>query len=326
MENYIHLSAETPTQFYVEAQNLGTSQHSQDYVTVVTDQQQLDVTCFSLDTNSVAVPLLLELKFLGNKILTNNEFTQIYQLAPQHFKVCVTLPTAVVLKPSVLQKNVNFGTMHLSLFDSTMQYIILQKEDKNYKISLNKHIKNANFQLFGQYYALVGKNNEQDFLMIFDQFGQVIFEETKDMIELKQNTILTLQKMHDIARHGYVCAYTLDDNTLKTKEQYSVYLDEYPHYAQNKHLIALAFLEAVNIGNITLARSYLCDQLNSVLSTQQITGYFGDYLEFEPNFLTNANNSIFFMYENNIAKLYNFEVKNDKIVDITTEVADIQTD
>ena len=51
-----------------------------------------------------------------------------------------------------------------------------------------------------------------------------------------------------------------------------------------------------------------------------------DYLEFEPNFLTNANNSIFFMYENNIAKLYNFEVKNDKIVDITTEVADIQTE
>ncbi len=319
MENYIHLSAETPTLFCVEGQNLGTSQSNQDYITIVSDQQNLNIACYPLNDTETKIPQMLNLNFLGNTLFANNEFAQSYLLANNHFKVCISLPTAIIFRPNVLQKNISFDTIQLSLFDGTMQYVLIQNNNKNYKITLNKHIKKASFQVFGQYYALLGKTGILDYVLIFDQLGNTIFEESNDKIELKSNTILTLQKMHDIARHGYVCTYTIDNNLLKTKEQYSVYLDEHPYYAQNQYTIGLAFLEAVNIGNIDLARYYLSDQLNSILSTEQITGYFGNYLEFEPNFLTNANNTIFFMYPDNIVKLYTFKVQYNKIVDITTD-------
>ena len=176
-----------------------------------------------------------------------------------------------------------------------------------------------NFKNFNKYYALTGKCENKDYLLLLDKLGNIVFEDCADLIELNKNNISTLNKIQDIAKHGFVSIYKVEENNITLTEQYTVFLNQTPTYTKNKYCISTAFLEALNLNNLKLARYYLSDELNATLNDQQLTSFFGDYTEFEPNFLLDANNSVFFVYNSNIVKTYNFEIKENKIVDITTD-------
>lgn len=317
MEYFLYLCSTSPAQFFVHNTNIGQTQSTQDYISIKTDETNFFIMCYA--TTKPLLPQCANINILNNTILCTNSNIRIVKLYKNYYKIQFNLPLCITYKPSVLKKNILLNNCNLSFFDSTMQYVLISNNNGNYKITINYVIENAEFKIFNKYYALLGKVENKDYLLIFNNLGNVIFEDCTDVIELTQNTISTLNKMQDIAMHGFVSVYKFEENSITLKEQYTVFLKEKPIYTKNKFCISIAFLEAININNIKLARYYLNDELNASLTDQQLTNFFGDYLEFEPNFLTNANNSIFFVYSNNVTKLYNFIIKQDKIIDITTD-------
>ncbi len=318
MEYFIHLCSTMPAQFFVHNTIMGQTKTPQQYITIKTDEKYLCIMCYAL-TNNACMPQCANIVLYNNTLLCTNNNVKIIKLLSNHYKIQFTLPLCIVYKPSVLQKNILLDDANLSFFDSTMQYILIKNNNGIFKAFINQTITQPNFKNFNKYYALTGNCENKDYLLLLDKLGNIVFEDCADLIELTNNTISTLNKMQDIAKHGFVSIYKVEENNISLTEQYTVFLNQTPIYTKNKYCISTAFLEALNINNLKLARYYLSDELNATLNDQQLTSFFGDYTEFEPNFLLDANNSVFFVYNSNMVKIYNFEIKENKIVDITTD-------
>lgn len=315
MENYLYLTSNTPSVFVVNNIIVGNNMHNDDYIIIKTDEEFLYIQCIPIN-NKNKLPSCVMLNFF-NINFAKNLNAKIIKLSNQNYKIFFNLPDCIVYHPSTLLCSTIINNLSLSFWDSTTQFLIIQNENTMQKITINYYIKEPKFINYLQYYALTGKTDNLDYVLIFDSYGNILFEEAQNIIELNKENITTLQKIKDIANHGYVSKYKINDGIVHTLEQYSVYLDERPHIAPNNMIVALAFLEAINIKNLSLARSYLCDELSSTLTDNQLTDFFGGYTEFEPNFLNNADNSLLLTYSNNLVKKYKIIVnKNGKIEDI----------
>ena len=317
MENYLYISSNTPSIVFANNVVIGTTMQNDDYLAIKTDEHSIVLQCLPVDINKNMVANIINLDNPNLSFCTN---TKILKLSPFHYKIFFELPDCIVHKHTTLLHSTTLNNCTLSLFDSTMQFVIIKNENYTKNIYLNYHIIEPKFVTFLQYYALLGKTKNQDYILVFDEHANIMFEDVQDVIEIAQDCITTLQKICDIANHGFVSKYQLANSTLHLKEQYSVYLDEHAHMAPCVQAVGLAFVEAININNLALARSYLNVELSSALTDNKLTQFFGDYVEFEPNFLQDANNNLFFIYPNNIVKNYRFVIdKNQKITDIIVD-------
>lgn len=313
MENYLYISSNKPSILFV---NMSVNtMHENEYLIVKTDENFLCLQCQAIADDCI-LPICVLIDFFNINFLQNNNI-KITKLSPQHYKIYFNFQKCITYRDKALLFETILDNCTLSFWDSTMQYVIIQNADSIQTIIINRYVNQPKIIKFGKLYALTGKTENLDFICVFDNCGNIIFEEAQDLIEIGQDNISVLQKINDIANHGYVSKYKLVDGIINLVEQYSVYLDEKPHYATNNHIVGLAFLEALNIGNLALARYYLSDELSSSLSDKQLTDFFGNYLEFEPNFLEDADNCLLLTYANNIIKKFKMPTNNfGKIVDI----------
>ena len=76
-------------------------------------------------------------------------------------------------------------------------------------------------------------------------------------------------------------------------------------------------MEAINIQNYTLARSYLHPSLSASLQDNHISAYFGEFLEVTPT-LDGSLYDLALVYNGNprFVKIYHFEVNANRIVNI----------
>ena len=317
MENYLYISSNSPSIIIVNNTTTIDTNAQNDYITIKTDEPTLFIQCIPKTANKLTLSCIVNIE---NISFGQTDNLHIYKLAQNHYKMCFELPECIVYKPTTLLCTTTLNKSTLSFFDSSMQYVLIQSTSQTYKININYQLKNVSFNTFGQYYALSAKTQNMDYVLIFDNVGNIFFEDIQNVIEITNDSIITLQKNEDIARHGFVSKYQLSNNTFRTIEQYNVYLDETPYHAPSKYCTAIAFLEALNINNIALARTYLSEDLSQKLSNQQLIQFFGNYVEFEPNFIDNANNSLLLYYENNIVKKFQISINLDnKIIDIVAD-------
>ncbi|MBQ7603093.1 MAG: hypothetical protein IJU58_03020 [Clostridia bacterium] len=317
MENYLYISSNSPSIIIVNNTTTIDTNAQNDYITIKTDEPTLFIQCIPKTANKLNLSCIVNIE---NISFGQTENLHVYKLAQNHYKMCFELPECIVYKPTTLLCTTTLNKSTLSFFDSSMQYVLIQSTSQTYKININYQLKNVSFNTFGQYYALSAKTQNMDYVLIFDNVGNIFFEDIQNVIEITNDSIITLQKNEDIARHGFVSKYQLSNNTFRTIEQYNVYLDETPYHAPSKYCTAIAFLEALNINNIALARTYLSEDLSQKLSNQQLIQFFGNYVEFEPNFIDNANNSLLLYYENNIVKKFQISINLDnKIIDIVAD-------
>lgn len=317
MENYLYISSNSPSIIIVNNTTTIDTNSPSDYVIIKTDEPILFIQCIPKIINKLSLSCIIN---LNNISFNQTQNLHIYKLSQNHYKICFELSKCIVYKPTTLLCTTTLNNNTLSFFDSTMQYILIQNNSQTYKININYKLSDVSFNTFGQYYALSAKTKNMDYILIFDNTGNILFEDLQNIIEITDNSIVTLQKNEDLARHGFVSKYQLTNNVFYTTEQYNVYLDETPYYAPSKYCIGIAFLEAINANNLTLARTYLSEDLSQKLSNQQLIQFFGNYVEFEPNFIENANNSLLLYYENNIVKKFQITINsNNKIIDIVAD-------
>lgn len=319
MENYFHLCSNVLTLFNINDKLKIAQKSPEECINFCCDEVDFFIECTAIETKAPYSPITLFVKIINGQVLCTNNTVRVYKLKPNHFKLCIALQKTLIYSQKRLLSTQSFDDLSLFIFDGTIQCIVLKNSENSSTLYLNEKVTEPRFFVFGKYYALLAKREKQDYLNIFNNFGETIFEIWEDEIEITKNQIITLQKLYDIAKHGYVCKYTNKNGKIELAEHYPAYLNKTPCYVKNKKVVGLAFLEALNIKNLKLARHYLSNELNNLLLDEQLEKYFGDYIEFEPNFLNNADNSIIFYYENNLCKLYKFVIEENKIIDITTD-------
>ena len=319
MENYFYLSANFDMQIIAPKHCLEATVKKNEQLCIVCDEDEFCLSCFAHKPKTFIAPELLCVKILNGQVLCTNTNVSIFKITKQHYKIEIKFQKMLFYAPQRLLKSSNINEATLNFFDGTIQCIVIRHKEQTNNCFLNEIITDVEFKSIGPYYALLGKRQEKQYILMFNVMGQKLFEGWDDEIEISGNEIISLKHIKDIASHGFVCKHELKNGQISLTSSYSVYLNNTPFHATNKHVLGIAFLEALNINNIKLARYYLDDELNKILDDNQLVKYFGDYLEFEPNFLTDANNSIIFYYTNNLTKIYYFITKNNKIVDIVCD-------
>ena len=165
-------------------------------------------------------------------------------------------------------------------------------------------------------------NNKKTCLIVlaFNGTFNEYFFDTIDSLDFKNNVLTAFKYLHDIAKQGKIYTFKFGKNGAEFKEK-TVYTDNKPHLTTDSRIIPYAFLEAVKAQNFNLARHYMAGQLSARLTNEHLKQFFKGAVGIKQNLYVpgqpNAAALIFKNGQNYTAKLYNFEIDNDKINNIT---------
>ena len=322
----IHFVSDFPVFIKINNQSLGDLKSHIDTLSIETNcEPTLLVEIYPINSKNCfeSVPYFAELSILSNQIKTNSNFLEITNYDDINFEIKI-LPMKITLKTTqkVLEKIKVNNDLNIVLFDDGNENVEISTKTSVYHHVLKEKILNPKCEYFQQnnneFLFLTGKTQKnQDFLVIFNNFFCNL-EISADIIETTRNEITVLNYQNDIAKHGIVQKYTLNENEFMLSDEYTVLLEGEALKTQDPKIIPWAFCEAINIKNTKLARFYLDKTLNSMLSDEHLLSFFGDYEEIKWNKYKDLENTICFVYgkEQKISKTFKFEIIEGKITNI----------
>ncbi len=323
----IHFVSDFPAKLTLNNLPLGTIQKSYDTLSVeVEGEKELFLEVLPLSTNKFfeSISYVAELIIFEGNIKTHSNYLEITNYDNCIFEIKV-LPIKVSVKRNeeIIQKLNITKDMVATLFDDGNYNIEISTKTKMFRYTLKEKIQNLSCEIFrdnqNEFLFFHGKTQKnQDYLLIFCNFFCNL-EIWGDIIETSENEIKILNYQNDIARHAIIQTYSKVTQEFVLSDEYTVCLDEEPKTVCEDKLIPWAFCEAVNISNIKLARQYLSDELNILLSDEHIETFFGDFDEFKWNKYSLQENTICFLYgqHEKTCKKFLFEISQNKISNIS---------
>ncbi len=141
--------------------------------------------------------------------------------------------------------------------------------------------------------------------------------ENVDMLEENGKVIKTFRNLHTALGHGIVGEYGM---TFTGKYKLAKMGDKASPHISPK-LVPYYFLDAVRVKDFDLARNYLSSALSQALDNKHLEKFFGEFKNFGQNLGENIfPEDVALFYDENdiqVAKVFHFELKDDKIADIT---------
>lgn len=324
---FLHFLADFPVLVKAENEELGVLENLSDILSIeVCTFEDIVVQVFPVLSKNVcaSIPYAVKLNFKNNFPYTENEYVEITNFGNNNFEVkFYPMPVLIHKKPICIDTQEINSDLLITIFDDGEYNLEINTKNKLFKFTLSEKIFDYKFTFYNKnetdFLILEGKTSKnQCFLMIFANFFCNL-EIIADFIERTKTEITALTYQNDIAKHGVVQKYILEKNHFTLNDEYTVFLDNTPHKPQDPNLIPWAFAEAINVGDLNLARSYLDNSLNKILSDEQLTSFFGDYNEIKWNRYKDIKNSLCFMYNNSPreTKTFQFEMLNNKISNIS---------
>jgi len=188
------------------------------------------------------------------------------------------------------------SSQSFSVFNTFCTNVTLQ----NNTISLPKLFKTCESQKFGANTILTFDNS---YALIFTNNNEILFNDYISQISTINSSIEILTNLNDIAKHSIITTIHNKDVSRKT-----VYMFDHPKLVTSKKLIPLAFLQALKIDNINLAKHYLTQHLKDIASLESLKSFFGDFSHLELD-----NNNVVLFYGDKTYKIFSFEFSYDKI-------------
>ena len=205
------------------------------------------------------------------------------------------------------------------LFFNFYQNGVVDIEDDN---SL-KFCKNFDFEiadaevveLKNNFYAinLFGKFDLEKTIILNSNFEDILCFDNC-ILETTENGFKVLCNLYDIASHGVVQAFEIDQD-VSLLEQYTVYLKEYPNNMFNTNILPIYFLQNIKAQDFAEAKKCLSQQLQLKVKADHLKTYFGNFCD-----ILIINQQIYLIYQADFnkyfAKNFNFVVVEGKIVEI----------
>ncbi len=321
MDNFIRLSGDENIIFFVNKIEAGIITNNDDFLMLkISQEKEFLLTVIPIQTTQEhSIGYVAKIEFIDNLWTTKNPNIIITKYTENCYKI---FAKKIIVGGLVNENNITHyqkNSINITLSNTIPQLINFHNNSINNSIVLDFCIKNAVFEQFLEYYALSGTTSTaQQYLLLLDDKGDKILELCADKIEKNAQDITTLQLLKDVNGHGYVTNYNIKNNEIKMQKNYSVYLDNLPKKPASNYAVCWAFVEAINIGNIALARTFLSSELNTLLDDQHLNNFFGNYCEMEQNWLTD-NQFIIWVIDADTpkkARPYTFDVKDAKIYNI----------
>lgn len=317
----VHLCSETPAIFMINGKQVGFVENIFQSVDIsISDISEFLLYIYPIiETNEDDVPISFSAKIdiKSNKLFSFNPNICITDYGKNHFKIEV-----IAIKiPSITQNITPFyQKIDEFAFSVIKNTFTAQTNSEHFNYALPYKVTPQNIKKVGNFLVFNAKTaKNQDYLLVLNKNLQLCFDGVADKIEFDGANVITLQNIKDIAQHGLVTTYKFNNYSFTKDEQYSVYTQTEPISPANNKAIAWAFMEAVNIQNFALARSYLHPNLSQSLKDEHIIAFFGDFLEVTQSFEDNEQ-ILSLVYAGNprFVKNYKFELVENRIFNIDT--------
>ncbi len=196
----------------------------------------------------------------------------------------------------VKNMKVILSSQNFSVFNTFCTNVTLQ----NNTISLPKLFENVESQKSGANTVLTFDNS---YAIVFNNKNEILFNDHYNKLSIRNNSIDFCSNLCDIAKHSIITTITNNEITNKT-----VYQFDHPKLTSSKKLIPIAFLQALKINNINLAKHYLTTHLKDIATLDSLKSFFGDFVNLD----LDGNNIVLF-YKDKTHKVFSFEFSFDKI-------------
>ena len=161
---------------------------------------------------------------------------------------------------------------------------------------------------------LFGEYEEEKTIVLNDNFAEILLFDSA-MIESNETGFKVLTNLYDIAGHGVVEVFEIDED-IKKVDEYTVYMQTTPQREFNLHVLPIYFLECIRARDYKEASSCLSTELKNKAKPEHLAQYFGDFVD-----IYVLENKIYLEYvdasNNYFARQFNFAISNDKISSIS---------
>ena len=155
--------------------------------------------------------------------------------------------------------------------------------------------------------------NEQEKSVVFNSFFEPVFMFESCVVESSENGFKVLTNLHDIAGHGIVEIFNIDDD-IKKVDEYAVYMSGEPKQCANQNVLPVYFLECIKAGDFKQAKRCLANCILSKVKVEHLATYFGNFVDIllfdGKTYLEYADG------EKHYVQLFSFLVKDGKIQEI----------
>lgn len=316
----LHLSSAMPTVFCIDGQQVGCCDSPCNYIDIVVCQEQFVLYVYPVEQISkthCSLSYSAKINCTSPKPTTNTDLITITDYGQSHY----VLFANALLVPRITDNPPCFDTCDTYSLATINNNISVSNNQHNFHFLLKTPLKTAKMQKIGDFYAILGKNDQNlNYVMLLNQNLQLMFECWSDKIEVLENKIITLDLVHDIAQHGKVAEYSITNGNVHKEKSYFVYTQNTPSAPANQYAIPFAFLEAISLDDFSLARSYLHPTLGQTLQNNTIQHFFGDFVYATPSLAPDDLNSVALVYPGTpqFVKKYRFEISDNLIKNIDT--------
>lgn len=325
MSIFLHIFCAFPALIKLNKQELGILESVEEKITVETDEEDFLLEVYPIDNSNdfKFIPFFAKIKSENKTLTSSSDYVIITDFDNGHYEINISpmqinlnnsaqIVSFEHLAPSVTAQLLDKGNFELNIWSENLHFNFPVSEKLiEHKLEFSQ-TRNKDFVF------LSGKTRKnKDYLMVICNYFCNL-EIIADKIEKTENEISSLSNLYDIANHGIVQRYELKEKGFELVDEYTVFTEGKPFLTTNRNIIPWAFMEAVNIGDIKLARQYLDDDLNRILSDEHISKYFGDYSEIVWNKYQNKPETLCLIYNGNprTTKVYEFQIKQNKIYNI----------
>lgn len=162
---------------------------------------------------------------------------------------------------------------------------------------------------------LYGKKNH---LIVINQNNQILLEDEISSLEHTADGFQTLTKFCDIQKQGVVKKYKLTNESIEKSDEYAVYLKKSAQPLFNPELAKICFFEGVRVGNISLCKQFLSDELAFKLGPTHLQQYFGEFDEiFDFSSMLGRNTITTINSKNGTIKTFRLTINNNLIENIS---------
>lgn len=243
----------------------------------------------TVKSENLILPYNVYIKNSTSSLNIESSSTEIYNY--KNVYLIKLLKLEVVKNMKVILSEQNF-----SVFNTFCTNITLP----NITIPLNVLFENVTVQKSGANKILLF---DEKYAFIFNNNFNVLFNDYYDKIDIKNNEISLISNLSDIAKHSILT--TINGTNIQKK---TVYQFSHPKLTHSKKLIPIAFLQALKVDNINLAKHYLTQHLQDIATLDSLKSFFGDYKKLE----LDSENIVLF-YSDKTHKIFSFDFSFDKI-------------
>lgn len=217
------------------------------------------------------------LKFDGTRWVTDSKHVFVTKISDQKY-VCEITKNVSDIDCSKAKKI----SINQNIFNFYKNGMVEIERDNNLLFSENFDfaVQNATvIELDSGYYGinLFSAENTEKTIVLNNNFASVMLFENA-IFEKTENGFRVLQEVFDIANHGIVQSFAIDQD-LKLVDEYAVYTKNHALNKFSPQVLPIYFLQCVKANDFSEAKKCLSENISQKVSNSGLKTYFGNFID-----------------------------------------------